>query len=107
MKYLKTDLLGKCIRWRQRGVCIVMKVEAVTETKVLGSNAIICERVKCDYLNSYTEVSNTKSTFTLYIDGDSINDVEIINEEVYNQLIELYRETNTSYNKLSNLAKYG
>ena len=56
MKYLKTDLLGKCIRWRQRGVCIVMKVEAVTETKVLGSNAIICERVKCDYLNSYTEV---------------------------------------------------
>ena len=107
MKYLKTDLLGKCIRWRQRGVCIVMKVKAVTETKVLGSNAIISERVKCDYLNSYTEVSNTKSTFTLYIDGDIINGVEIINEEVYNQLIELYRETNTSYNKLSNLAKYG
>lgn len=107
MKYLKTDLLGKCIRWKQRGVCIVMKVEIVTETKVLGSNAIICERVKCDYLNSYTEVSSTKSTFTLYIDGDSVNDVEIINDEIHNKLIELYKETDILNNKLSNLAKYG
>ena len=39
MKYLKTDLLGKCIRWRQKGVCIVMKVEVVTETKVLPTDA--------------------------------------------------------------------
>ena len=89
MEYLKTDLLGKCIRWKNGGVSIVMKVTDVDAKRVSGES-IICERVRCDMFNERVNVCNRDPNFTLYIDGDSIDIAEIISKKCFNRINKEY-----------------